>query len=274
MPGRKGINYIPLGKQRIIEVGPGLSLSSTYGGGYRGNATETFLLEASASGTTTNVLSKPSVNQIQSTVNGVASAVVPIIQTNVVTVATTGISTTVNGVTSNVAPIFSNVAPIADNEADTAIRTGTPGVAVLAARADHNHPIRRQVAPAQPTITIGGTGFVLVNTSLNATVTDEESVTFFMTLQVTQTAVNSWNFFTVPNIAGFQRPEVVPTGSYRYTGNPTNDTTAPIDQTMVNAPSMNMEWSYYFNGTGYLNVPNRTQATGYYISFKVKYTRV
>ena len=46
MPGRRGINYIPIGKQKIIEIGPGLSLSSTYGGGYRGNKTETFLLEA------------------------------------------------------------------------------------------------------------------------------------------------------------------------------------------------------------------------------------
>lgn len=51
MPGRKGINYIPLGKQRILEIGPGLSLSSTYGGGYRGNATETFLLEVAGGST-------------------------------------------------------------------------------------------------------------------------------------------------------------------------------------------------------------------------------
>lgn len=51
MPGRKGINYIPLGKQRILEIGPGLSLSSTYGGGHRGNATETFLLEVAGGST-------------------------------------------------------------------------------------------------------------------------------------------------------------------------------------------------------------------------------
>lgn len=170
--------------------------------------------------------------------------------------------------------LLSNSVPIADNEVDTAIRTGLVGTSLLFARADHNHPIRRQVAPAQPVITVGGTGFVLVNTFNNGTVTDEESVTFYLTLQVTQTAVNSWNFFTVPNIAGFQRAEVHPTACYRYTGNPTNDTVLPIDQTMPNPPTMMMEWSYYFNGTAYMNVPNRTQATGYYISFSVRYVRV
>ena len=170
--------------------------------------------------------------------------------------------------------LLSNSVPIADNEVDTAIRTGLVGTSLLFARADHNHPIRRQVAPAAPIITVGGTGFVLVNQALDYAVTDEESVTFGITMQVTQTAVNSWSFFTVPNIAGFQRVEVKPTGSYRYTGNPTNDTTAPIDQTMIPAPSMMMEWSYYFNGTGYLNTPNHTQATGYYISLTARYVRV
>lgn len=171
-------------------------------------------------------------------------------------------------------PMPATAVPIADNEVDTAIRTGLVGVSPLYARQDHNHPIRRQTIPAQPVITVGGTGFVLVSTTLNGTTSDEESVTFFMTLQVTQTVSNSWNFFTVPNIAGFQRAEVTPTGSYRYQGNPVNDATPPIDQTMVAPPSMMMEWSYYFNGTAYMNVPNRTQATGYYISFSVRYVRV
>lgn len=222
----------------------------------------------------TNTLTKPTTNTIQSTVNGVASVAQPIIATNVTTVTNAGISATVNGIVSNVAPIFATAIPIADNEVDTAIRTGIVGTSLLAARQDHNHPIRRQVAPTAPVITVGGTGFTLLQTLSNGTTTDEESVTFFITLQVTQTISNAWNFFTVPNIAGYQRAEVTPTGSYRYTGNPTNDTTAPIDQTMVNAPSMNMEWSYYFNGTGYMNVPNRTGATGYYISLKVKYVRI
>lgn len=165
-------------------------------------------------------------------------------------------------------PMPATALPIADNEVDTAIRTGIVGTSTLYARQDHNHPIRRQTAPAQPVITVGGTGFVLVGTTLNGTVTDEESVTYFMTLQVTQTVSNAWNFFTVPNIAGFQRAEVVPTACYRYTGNPN------AAGSWTNAPSMAMEWSYYQNGTGYMNTPNRTQATGYYISFSVRYVRV
>jgi len=159
----------------------------------------------------------------------------------------------------------SNVIPIADNEADAAIRTGIAGISLLYSRADHNHPIRRQAIPTQPVITVNGTGLVLINTFLNGTVSDEESVTFYMTIQVSQTISNAWNYFIIPNIAGFQRAEIYNTGSYRITGVP-NTGYAP-------ANSMNMEWSVYFNGTCYLNLPNRTQATQYYLSFAVKYTR-
>ena len=179
-------------------------------------------------------------------------------------------SGTLNG---GAAVLPATATPIADNEVDTSIRTGIVGTSLLYARQDHNHPIRRQVAPVAPVPVIGGTGFVLVNTFTNWTTSDEESVTFAMTLQVTQTIGNAWNFFTIPNIAGFQRAQVTPTASYRYSGNPVNDTTAPIDQQMPNAPTMAMEWSVYFNGTCYMNVPNRTQATAYYISFVVKYIR-
>lgn len=190
--------------------------------------------------------------------------------------ATTGVLTLINENGTPLAvsiPLPANTLPIADNEVDTAIRAGIIGVSTRYARADHNHPIRRQVAPTAPVPVIGGTGFVLVGTTLNWTTSDEESVTFGMTLRVTQTIGNAWNFFTIPNIAGFQRAQVTPTASYRYSGNPVNDTTAPIDQQMPNAPTMAMEWSVYFNGTCYMNVPNRTQATGYYISFVVKYIR-
>lgn len=130
---------------------------------------------------------------------------------------------------------------------------------------DHIHPIIAITAPAQPVITVSG--MTLAGTFLNATpVTEEESVTYEMTIQVTQPIANAWSFFTVPNIAGFKRPLVFITGTYRNVGNPN------AASSWENAPSMAIECSNYFNSnTCYLNTPNRTQATTVYISFKAKY---
>lgn len=130
---------------------------------------------------------------------------------------------------------------------------------------DHIHPIIAITAPAQPVITVSG--MTLAGTFLNATpVTEEESVTYEMTIQVAQPIANAWSFFTVPNIAGFKRPLVFITGTYRNVGNPN------AASSWENAPSMAIECSNYFNSnTCYLNTPNRTQATTVYISFKAKY---
>lgn len=130
---------------------------------------------------------------------------------------------------------------------------------------DHIHPIIAITTPAQPVITVSG--MTLAGTFLNATpVTEEESVTYEMTIQVTQPIANAWSFFTVPNIAGFKRPLVFITGTYRNVGNPN------AASSWENAPSMAIECSNYFNSnTCYLNTPNRTQATTVYISFKAKY---
>lgn len=131
----------------------------------------------------------------------------------------------------------------------------------------------RLAIPTAPVITVGGTGFVKVSQTTNWSTSDHKNVYFGLTMQVTQTASNAWNFFTVPNIAGFQRAQVTPTASYRYTGNPLNDSVGQIDQVMPPPPFMGIEWSAYFNGTCYMNVPNRTQAVGYYISLIVKYIK-
>lgn len=141
---------------------------------------------------------------------------------------------------------------------------GTIGSSIFAVW-NHIHPIIAITAPAQPVITVSG--MTLVSTTLNSTpITDEESVTYEMTIQVTQPIANAWSFFTVPNIAGFKRPLVFITGTYRSNGNPN------AASSWENAPSMAIECSNYFNSnTCYLNTPNRTQATTVYISFKAKY---
>ncbi len=130
---------------------------------------------------------------------------------------------------------------------------------------DHIHPIIAITAPSQPVITVSG--MTLAGTFLNATpVTEEESVTYEMTIQVTQPIANAWSFFTVPNIAGFKRPIVTITGTYRSSGNPN------LSASWENAPVMGNECCNYVNSnTCYLNTSNRTQATTIYVSFSAKY---
>lgn len=130
---------------------------------------------------------------------------------------------------------------------------------------DHIHPIIAITAPAQPVITVSG--MTLAGTFLNATpVTEEESVTYEMTIQVTQPIANAWSFFRVPNITGFKRPIVTITGTYRSSGNPN------LSASWENAPVMGNECCNYVNSnTCYLNTSNRTQATTIYVSFSAKY---
>lgn len=130
---------------------------------------------------------------------------------------------------------------------------------------DHIHPIIAITAPSQPVITVSG--MTLAGTFLNATpVTEEESVTYEMTIQVTQPIANAWSFFRVPNITGFKRPIVTITGTYRSSGNPN------LSASWENAPVMGNECCNYVNSnTCYLNTSNRTQATTIYVSFSAKY---
>ena len=155
---------------------------------------------------------------------------------------------------------------LADGLNDT--RTGNIGTTTSGIYAvwNHIHPIIAITAPTPPVIVAGGTGLVIVATTLNSTVTEEECVTFSMTVQCTQTISNAWNTLTVPNIVGYKRPIVTISGMYRNIGNPN------LAAGWTNAPSMAIEASNYFNSnTIYLNLPNRTQATEQYISFHIKY---
>lgn len=155
---------------------------------------------------------------------------------------------------------------LADGINDT--RAGSLGTTTSGIYAvwNHIHPIIAITAPAQPVITAGGTGFVIVATTLNSTTTEEECVTYSITLECTQTVSNSWNFLTIPSIAGYKRPIVTITSMYRSTGNPN------LAAGWTNAPSMAIEASNYLNSnTIYLNLANRTQATRVYISFHIKY---
>lgn len=104
--------------------------------------------------------------------------------------------------------------PIPDNEADAAIRTGQVGTSALYARADHNHPIRRQASPGDPVITASGTMQLQQNLILDRRSTEESYEFAFRTLALQPTG-NGWGWLNIPFIAGYQRPRITGVGSYR-----------------------------------------------------------
>lgn len=112
-------------------------------------------------------------------------------------------------------PSPSTLVPVADNEVDTAIRTGQVGASLDYARADHNHPIRRQ-AVIEVTPTAFGNGFTIVQNLTLDRWSDEESFTLRKRVRIRHTAGNGWGGLLIPSLAGFQQPIMTPTGSYRY----------------------------------------------------------
>jgi len=109
----------------------------------------------------------------------------------------------------------SSIIPIPDNETDTAIRTGQAGSSVDYARADHNHPIRKQANPGYPvwawTLSNGSTQSQVVNYGFWS---DEEAIYFRHRFLITVNQGVGWNWVTVPSIAGFQRPQITTLTTY------------------------------------------------------------
>lgn len=166
-------------------------------------------------------------------------------------------------------PSPANAVPVADNESDVALRTGLVGSSTDYAREDHNHPVRRQVAPARPTLTFTGTaGSSMPQVTNLDTWTDEESVEFAWRCRCDLDALTGWNYITVPNIAGFQRPKITVEGTYRNTGNPS--------PTQPRAPYMGNEANHWSSTQRvYIGQYNQKTGTGrYYVSLTVKYVRV
>lgn len=169
-------------------------------------------------------------------------------------------------------PKASTALPIADNEVDTAIRTGIVGTSADFARADHNHPIRRQVVPAYPILTFNGpAGSTMTQTTVLDRWSTEETITYaYRCLVNSAGGVTGWDYITVPNMAGFQRPQITIEGTYRYSGNP--DTNFPEAYYMGNEAN---HWSstqrVYIGG---YRATAKPVAARRYVSLTVKYTRL
>ena len=182
-------------------------------------------------------------------------------------------------------PVPSNLIPIADDEADAAIRTGIAGTSLDYARADHNHPIRRQGNPGDPvlTLTVSGTaGATLGQVVILDRESDEESYAYKFRALINHVAGNGWDLLNIPTIAGFQQPEIYAIGTYRsqtLTPQIDNNTPGNLSAVLQGAapvgPYMGKE-AHEWSSTRriYHGFYRREVAYSSYTEFWVRYTRL
>lgn len=166
------------------------------------------------------------------------------------------------------APLATTI-PIADNETDTAIRTGLAGISLFAARADHNHPIRRQVAVPNPQpVHLLSNGSTVTSEAFLTLRSDEERLVFSYRVNHLLQAGNGWNSMLVPSLAGFQRPIIIPMGTYHYQGQWQNGTA----ETPV--PFMGQSATHYLDSLRvYFGSPNRSSQIRTWNAFYLEYIR-
>lgn len=174
-------------------------------------------------------------------------------------------------------PQPSTITPIPDNEQDDAIRTGQIGTSLEYARADHNHAIVRQSNPGDPVITAGGSAAISQSLILDRWST-EETYEYAFRVRVAQPAGTSWGWISVPNIGGFQRPQIVGIGTYRSDSNaPQTDdgTGASLDGASPRGPLMAQEVHHWSSTQRlYLAYFRRDEAiTSMFIEFTARYIR-
>jgi hypothetical protein len=157
---------------------------------------------ASAPIVNSNTLTNPTANTLQSTVNGVASGSATIIASNTLTQNAAGqLVDTVNGIASAPLTILASTTPLADGVGDT--RAGAVGTSLLAARADHIHPITAIVTP--PTFTdllLSGNMTSAGAYASSGVVTTEETVTYKGQKPVTANT-GTWSIANPPALAGY-----------------------------------------------------------------------
>lgn len=171
-----------------------------------------------------------------------------------------------------IVPLPSDSVPIADNEDDTAIRTGLVGASTDYARADHNHPIRRQANPGDPELVFANL------TNLQTLILDrwstEEWYAYAFRVRVSQEAGTGWGLIRVPGIGGFQVPMLYDVKAYR------NPSTTPQDDnnqfgSSPRGPFMGGEVMHWSSTSAiYLGHFRRDNPlTSVYVQFIAKYIR-
>lgn len=173
----------------------------------------------------------------------------------------------------------SNLQPLPDQDNATSIRTGQVGTSADYARGDHQHRVVRLANPGDPTITVAGAGTLAQSVILDRW-SDEESYAYKFRVRVTNMPAGAgWTYVVVPNIGGFQRPEISGIGNYR-----TGSTTPQIDTDVTNnqsrfgaaprGPRMGKEWHEWSSTqriyNGYYRRDNAIPSD--YVEFIVRYT--
>jgi hypothetical protein len=122
--------------------------------------------------------------------------------------------------------LLSNDIPLADAQLSSDLRAGSKGVAVLASRSDHKHPIKKQDPSGitLPTpVFLGGISFASGAWTITVEALDEESINFLLVADLaTDGVVGTQKSLRLPNIAGFYPPQIMRTATLRYLGNPPN----------------------------------------------------
>lgn len=170
-------------------------------------------------------------------------------------------------------PEPSTVLPIADNEVDTSIRTGIIGASLDYARADHNHPIRRQANPGAPNLTTGGNFTIIQALTTQRFWSDEETVYFGQRYRVQQPAGNGWGWLNMPNIAGFQRPIVQELNGYRINSTAVQDDDGSFGATARGPVMDNMLSHWSFTQRLYGSYFRRDNPVDMYVTLVLKYIR-
>jgi hypothetical protein len=118
----------------------------------------------------------------------------------------------------------------------------------------------KTINPATPVLVASGPGFSIINQSLNSIKSTSGQVTYEITANVKQDASIGWSILTVPNIVGFQNPEV---SVVSMTRNGLNYEGVKLPQRLISAS--------FANGTIFLNDLSRTGNYLYEMIIRISY---
>lgn len=129
---------------------------------------------------------------------------------------------------------------------------------------------------ADPIVTVAGGGGTLTNNIVQRRWSTEEWIEYGMRAQVEMnTDQNRWAYLIIPNIAGFQSPQITIEGTYRSSGN-MNDPGNDNRGAMPDAPYMGQEAAHWaFSQRVYIaQYQFRDNPSRVYVMYRVKYIRL
>lgn len=162
-----------------------------------------------------------------------------------------------------------------NNESEgTFNRTAAAGVSNLVARADHKHPYVNIPNPGVPVLSLVGDATLGATLTLD-TILTTNSVSFKIRVQVSNIGVgNSWIYISVPSIAGFRPPEIIPVNSY-FSG---SNQVQPDDGLLgasPRGPLMGVDWTEWSSTQRlYYKYFRRSVSHTNWCTFIARYTKI